>query len=226
MNEGRVHLSQSSAQPAPKPSPPAGRSAAAAPAGQGQAAAARLHALDEGDLLELAFNYDEGALGEIYDRYESRIFSYIFRRTGETELAEDLTAQVFIKMLQAIRDRKAWHSSFSGWLYRIAHNLVIDFYRQRDRQPNVGLDETAEIVAEHDNPVATVEQQITAERVRAALRRLTEEQAEVLSLRFLEGYSIIEVALMMNKTEGAIKALQYRAVATMRLLLEHEGLHE
>ena len=187
---------------------------------------ARLHALGEDELLNLAFAYDEAALGEVYDRYESRIHTYIYRRTGDEELAEDLTAQVFMKMLQAIRDRKAWHSSFSGWLYRIAHNLVIDFYRQRDRQPNVGLDETPDIVAEHDNPVATVEQQLTAERVRLALRRLTEEQAEVLSLRFLEGFSINEAAIMMNKTEGAIKALQYRAVATMRLMLEHEGLHE
>lgn len=226
MNEGQVNLSKSTSQPAPNTPPAAGTATAASPAWQGQAALSRLRTLGEEELLEAAYNYEEAALAEIYDRYEERIFTYIYRRTGDVELAEDLTAQVFMKMLQAIRDRKAWHSSFSGWLYRIAHNLVIDFYRQRDRQPHVGLDETPDIVAEHDNPVATVEQQITAERVRAALRRLTDEQAEVLSLRFLEGFSIIEVALMMNKSEGAVKALQYRAVATMRLLLEHEGLHE
>jgi RNA polymerase sigma-70 factor (ECF subfamily) len=226
MNEGRVNLSQSSSQPAPPVPPSAGRAAAASSLEQERSGSARLRALGESELLDLAFEYDEAALGEVYDRYESRIYTYIYRRTGDEELAEDLTAQVFVKMLQAIRDRKAWHSSFSGWLYRIAHNLVIDFYRQRDRQPNVGLDETPDIVADHDNPVATVEQQLTAERVRWALRRLTEEQAEVLSLRFLEGFSINEVAIMMNKTDGAIKALQYRAVATMRLLLEHEGLHE
>jgi RNA polymerase sigma-70 factor (ECF subfamily) len=227
MNEGRVDLSQSSSQPAPSlPPSAAGRAAAASSPDRERAGAVRLQALGEDELLGLAFAYDEAALGEVYDRYESRIHAYIYRRTGDEGLAEDLTAQVFMKMLQAIRDRKAWHSSFSGWLYRIAHNLVIDFYRQRDRQPSVGLDETPDIVAEHDDPVASVEQQLTAERVRLALRRLTEEQAEVLSLRFLEGFSINEVAVMMNKTEGAIKALQYRAVATMRLLLEHEGLHE
>lgn len=179
----------------------------------------------EEQLLEAAVAYDEAALGELYDRYEARIYHYVFRRTGEESLAEDLTAQVFIKMLQAIRDQRAWHSSFSGWLYRIAHNVVIDFYRQRDRYVQVGLDDSPDIVAEHDNPAQSAETRLTADKVRVAMRQLTDEQSEVLSLRFLEGYSILEVAVMMNKTEGAIKALQYRAVATLRNLLEHEQLH-
>ncbi len=175
----------------------------------------------EEDLLGSAMNFDEGALGELYDRYETKIYSYIFRRTGDEIVAEDLTAQVFVKMLQAIREKKAWHSSFSGWLYRIAHNLVIDYYRQRDRQNQVSLDDNPSITDLNDNPVETVAAQIEAEQVRAAMRQLTEDQADVLSLRFLEGYSITEVAGMMGKTEGAIKALQYRAVATLRQLLEY-----
>ena len=69
--------------------------------------------------------FDSAALGELYDRYEARIYGYL-SRTGDQILAEDLTAQVFLKMLESIRDQKAWHSSFSGWLYRIAHNLVVD----------------------------------------------------------------------------------------------------
>ncbi len=179
----------------------------------------------EEQLLEAAVAYDETALGELYDRYEARIFSYVYRRTGDQTLAEDLTAQVFVKMLQAIRDRRAWHSSFSGWLYRIAHNVVIDHYRQRDRHAQIGLDETPDIVAENDDPAHSAEMRLTADKIRFAMRQLTDEQAEVLSLRFLEGYSIFEVATLMNKTEGAIKALQYRAVATLRSLLEHEQLH-
>jgi RNA polymerase sigma-70 factor (ECF subfamily) len=179
----------------------------------------------EEELLEAAVAYDEVALGELYDRYEARIFSYIYRRTGDETVAEDLTAQVFVKMLQAIRDRRAWHSSFSGWIYRIAHNVVIDQYRQRDRQMQISIDDAPDIVAEDDNPAVSAELHMTADRVRFAMRQLTDEQAEVLSLRFLEGYSIFEVATLMNKTEGAIKALQYRAVATLRNLLEHEQLH-
>jgi len=178
----------------------------------------------EDELLKSAANFDETALGELYDRYEGRIYSYIYRRTGDRALAEDLTAQVFLKMLEAIRGGKGWHSSFSGWLYRIAHNAVIDFYRQRDRQPQVDLEDAATVVASDNNPVVIAETNMDATRLRSAIARLTDEQAEVISLRFLEGYSISEVATMMDKTEGSIKALQYRAVATLRQLLQHEGL--
>ena len=178
----------------------------------------------EPELLAGAMEFDEKALGEIYDRYESKIYTYIYRRTGEPALAEDLTAQVFLKMLEAIRGNKAWHSSFSGWLYRIAHNLVVDHYRRRDRQQQVSIDDFSNLTSSNDNPVRFAELRLDAERLRSAIRRLTDEQAEVVSLRFLEGYSIAEVAAMMEKTDGAIKALQYRAVATLRQLLEDERL--
>lgn len=170
-------------------------------------------------LLAAAMEYDDAALGELYDRYEVKIFTYIYRRTGDESLAEDLTSQVFLKMLESIRDQKAWRSSFSGWLYRIAHNLVIDHYRRKGRQSAVELDDTTPLAAERQSLESQVEQSLDAERLRAAIRRLTEEQAEVVSLRFLEGYSINEVAAMMNRSEGAIKALQYRAVATLRTLM-------
>lgn len=178
----------------------------------------------EEQLLETAIHYDEAALSELYDRYEAKIYSYIYRRTGEQTLAEDLTAQVFLKMLEAIRNRRAWHSSFSGWLYRIAHNLVIDYYRQRGHQVQVPLDDAPSLPDADQNPVQATEMKLDAERLRAAISRLTGEQAEVVSLRFLEGYSINEVAEMMNKTEGSIKALQYRAVATLRQFLQYEQL--
>jgi len=180
--------------------------------------------ITETELLTAAMNFDEGALGELYDRYEAKIYSYIYRRTGEPALAEDLTAQVFLKMLEAIRKNTAWQSSFSGWLYRIAHNLVIDYYRRRDRQQQVSIDDMV-IPSEGDSPVRFAELRLDAEKLRSAIRSLTDEQAEVLSLRFFEGYSINEVATMMEKTDGAIKALQYRAVATLRHILEKDQLH-
>lgn len=179
---------------------------------------------DEEQLLAKAMQFDDAALGELYDRYEARIYGYIYRRTGDQVLAEDLTAQVFLKMLESIRDQKAWHSSFSGWLYRIAHNLVVDTYRRKGRHGAVDLEDVPQTAAESQNPEETVEQTLDAERLRSAIRRLTDEQAEVVSLRFLEGYSIAEVAGMMNRTEGAIKALQYRAVAALRTLLYDQML--
>ena len=177
---------------------------------------------DEVQLLAAALQFDEVALSELYDRYEAKIYNYIYRRCGEQALAEDLTAQVFLKMLESIRDNKSWHSSFSGWLYRIAHNLVIDHYRRRDRQPSVNIDDAPPTASDLEDPVETAQMNIDAERLRAAIGRLTDEQSEVVSLRFLEGYSIAEVAAMVGRSEGAIKALQYRAVAALRSLLYDE----
>jgi RNA polymerase sigma-70 factor (ECF subfamily) len=178
----------------------------------------------EDELLAEAVDFSEAALSELYDRYELKIFSYIYRRTNDQTLAEDLTAQVFLKMLEAIRNERAWHSSFSGWLYRIAHNLVIDHYRRRDRQQQVALDDAPILPDFTENPVETAELRIDAEMLRAAIRRLTEDQAQVVSLRFLEGYSFGEIAEMMDKTEGAVKALQHRAFATLRQYLQYEYL--
>lgn len=178
--------------------------------------------LSEEELLARAIDYDERALGELYDRYEHKIFSYVYRRTNSQPLAEDLTAQVFLKMLEAIRKGKAWHSSFSGWLYRIAHNQIIDYYRRRERRNHASLDDFPMLPNEEDSPVRAAELKLEAERLRIAITRLTEEQAQVVILRFFEGYSISEVSAMMAKTEGAIKALQYRAVASLRKLMAEE----
>lgn len=176
----------------------------------------------EAELLERAAKLDEAALGELYDRYELKIYNYIYRRTSNQTLAEDLTAQVFLRMLEAIHNDKTWHSSFSGWLYRIAHNLVIDHYRMRDRQKQVSLDDAPVMPDPGNNPVRAAEIALDAEYLRSAIRRLTDEQAMVVTLRFLEGYSFAEIAGMMDKTEGAVKALQHRAVSTLRQLMVPE----
>lgn len=177
-------------------------------------------------LLDRAVNFDEAALSELYDRYETKIYSYIYRRTSDQVLSEDLTAQVFLKMLEAIQSERAWHSSFSGWLYRIAHNLVIDHYRARDRQKQVSIDDVPFMPDSGTGPVRAAELALDAEALRSAMRRLTDDQAQVLTLRFLEGYSFGEIADMMDKTEGAVKALQHRAVATLRQLLSYDFEHE
>jgi RNA polymerase sigma-70 factor (ECF subfamily) len=175
---------------------------------------------DEQGLLERASRADPEALGALYDRYVDRIYSYIYHRVGQADLAEDLTAQVFARMLEAIREGRAWRTSFSGWIYRIAHNLVVDHYRRRSRAAFVELEEATPIVADEADPLRKVEARLESERLRAALAKLTEEQAEVISLRFLDEFSIAEVASMMNKTEGAIKALQYRAVLALRRVMQ------
>ena len=124
-----------------------------------------------------------------------------------------------LRMLEAIHNDKTWHSSFSGWLYRIAHNLVIDHYRVRDRQKQVSIDDVPVMPDPGNNPVKAAEIALDSEYLKSAIRRLTDDQAQVVTLRFLEGYSFSEIADMMDKTEGAVKALQHRAVTTLRKLM-------
>jgi len=175
---------------------------------------------DQQALLERASRAEPAALGEVYDQYADRIYAYIYRRVGQAEVAEDLTGQVFMRMLEAVRRGQGWRSSFSGWLYRIAHNLVIDYYRRRGRVTLVDIDEAAPIRATHGDPVRSTESLLSREQLRAALFQLTEEQAQVITLRFMEERSIAEVADLMDKTEGAIKALQYRAVLALRRVMQ------
>lgn len=165
-------------------------------------------------LLDRAREYDTEALGDLYDRYAGRIYAYICYRVGDETLAEDLTASVFVKMLRAIRSSRSWNKSFSAWLYRIAHNAVVDHFRRRDRAEELPLDER--LVATGDNPPESVTAMARATAVGEVLGALTEDQQLVIIYKFFEGYSNREVAGMMGKTEGAIKSLQYRALASLR----------
>ncbi|MBC7231745.1 MAG: sigma-70 family RNA polymerase sigma factor [Chloroflexi bacterium] len=176
---------------------------------------------EESALLKRAREYDQAAIAEIYDRYSVRIYNYIYHRLGNAPLAEDLTATVFLRMLEAIRSSKAWQTSFSGWLYRIAHNLVVDHFRA-GRQDDVPLDEWP--VASHEHPADVAERSLTQQRLRAAISQLTEEQSLVITLKFLEGMSNAEIAQLMGKSEGAIKSLQFRALAALRRIIGGEEL--
>lgn len=180
--------------------------------------------LEEDELLSRASSFDERAIGEVYARYEGKIYAFLYRRVGDPNIAEDLTAQVFLKMLEAIRNGHTWRTSFSGWLYRIAHNLLVDHYRDCAKQTYVPLDDAPPLSTSQHNPVRLAERRLEVERLRAAIRRLTDDQALVISLRFIERCSINEVAEMLDKTEGAVKALQHRALATLHQLLENEEL--
>lgn len=177
-------------------------------------------------LLDRALKYDSVALGTLYDRYSNRIYNYIYRRVGDAHLAEDLTAAVFTKMLEAIRSAKPWRTSFSGWLYRIAHNCVVDHYRSWRKDSELPLEER--LVADRGDPVSALDKTLTKEHLRAAIGHLTDDQTNVVWLKFVEGLSNAEVAEILGKTEGAVKSLQHRALDALRRLLEDgtEGLGE
>jgi len=178
--------------------------------------------VEESALLERVKSYDQAAIAEVYDRYSQRIYSYLYHRLGNPNLAEDLTATVFVRMLEAIRSSKAWRTSFSGWLYRIAHNLVVDYFRSGRQDKQVELDEWNIISDEH--PADAAERSLTEERLRTAIGQLTDEQGLVITLKFIEGMSNSEVAALVGKSEGAVKSLQFRGLAALRRSIGEQGL--
>ncbi|MBN1956372.1 MAG: sigma-70 family RNA polymerase sigma factor [Anaerolineae bacterium] len=171
-------------------------------------------------LLERAQAYDEQALGELYDRYAPRIYAYLYRRVHDAQLAEDLTSEVFVRMLRAIQSEWFWHTSFRAWLYRIAHNLAVDHYRRQGQAQVFDLEEQR--IAAPDNPDSTLMEKLSGQRLRAAILNLTVDQQQVLALRFGEQLTARETAAVMGKTTGAVEALQHRALVALRQMLKEE----
>ena len=176
---------------------------------------------DERALLARAGQYDEAALGELYDRYAPRVYAYIYRRVGHAALAEDLAGEVFLRVLQAIRSERLWHTSFRAWLYRIAHNVVVDYYRQQPGGRNVPLD-AVQLAAAGDSLPDLAQDALDRAWLRGAIRRLTPAQQEVLALRYGEGLTARQTARVMHKTTGSVEALQRRALAALRRMRERE----
>ena len=172
---------------------------------------------DEQGLVRRAQEGDKDAFAQLYEAYFDKIYRYIVIKIGNKAEAEDMTQQVFLKAYQSIRSFKWKGVPFSAWLFRIAHNQIVDFYRKKSKRPTVRLEEST--VVSSDNPLRTVESRFDIERLRAAALQLTSAQQEVISLRFAGGLAITEVARTMGKSEGAIKALQHSAVVALRKVL-------
>jgi RNA polymerase sigma-70 factor (ECF subfamily) len=148
------------------------------------------------------------------------MYAYIYRRVGDAALAEDLTSELFLRVLNAVQNERAWRDSFVAWLYRIAHNLVVDVYRRRS-PPLVSLDDVP-LESDADDPADAVQEAADRDTLGAAIGRLTSDQQQVLALRFGEGLTAKETARIMNKTTGAVEAMQHRALAALRRILAKE----
>jgi len=173
---------------------------------------------DEAALLRRARQYDEDALAEIYREYAPVIYAYIYRRVGDDMVAESMVGEVFVRMLEAIRSERAWRTSFRGWLYRIAHNLIVDHHRGEPDEalvPLVGW----EVRGEGD-PDEALREKTSRQRLASALRHLTSGQQQVLVLRFGEGLTARETAAVMEKSVSAVEGLQHRGLASLRRILD------
>ncbi len=176
-------------------------------------------------LLKKARQYDQNALAEIYDLYSDALFAYAFKHVGKSQVAEDLVAETFSRFLKALERGGGPKEYLRAYLYRITHNLIIDSYR---REPPPPLELEEELISEEGaDPITIVADLEDADRVRNALRLITPEQSQVITLRFLEGWSGPEIAQAMDKSLGSIKALQHRGLAALqRILLENDQPQE
>ena len=172
---------------------------------------------DEESLVRRAQQRDEDAFTQLYEAYFDRIYRYVALKIGNKADAEDMTQQVFLNALQSISSFKWRGISFSAWLFRIAHNQVVDYLRKKSKQATALLDES--LVNSDSNPQLEAERRLDIEQLGAATRRLTEAQREVISLRFAGGLSVAEVARTMGKSQGAVKALQHSAIVALRKAL-------
>ncbi|MCA9986052.1 MAG: sigma-70 family RNA polymerase sigma factor [Anaerolineales bacterium] len=179
--------------------------------------------LDELALLARARVLDQGALAEIHRRYYTAIYRYITFRVPDRDLAEDLTSEVFTRLLSAIRDKNAPQNTLRGWLYRVAGHIVADYYRKRARQKETELSDS--LPSRGVGPDELVDLNLTNEALREAMGELTEDQQAVLQLRYGGGLRFREVAVQLGKSENAVKQLQLRALATLqRTLVARKGM--
>jgi RNA polymerase sigma-70 factor (ECF subfamily) len=178
---------------------------------------------DEEGLVQRAKQHDQEAFARLYDEYFDKIYRYVALKIGDKTEAEDMTQQVFLKALQSISSFKWKGVPFSAWLYRIAHNQVVDYLRKKKRRPATLMDESLVSSDSENNPQLMAERNIDTERLLAATQRLTDAQREVISLRFTSELSTAQVAEIMGKSQGAIKALQHSAIVALRkeLLVEN-----
>ncbi len=173
---------------------------------------------DEESLVRRAQHHDQEAFAQLYEEHFDKIYRYVTLRIGNETEAEDMTQQVFLNALQSISSFKWKGIPFSAWLFRIAHNQVVDYFRSKKRTA-VPLDESFISSNSNDNPQSVVEQKLDIEQLLLATKQLTETQREVISLRFAGELPIAQVAKAMGKSQGAVKALQHSAIVALRKTL-------
>jgi RNA polymerase sigma-70 factor (ECF subfamily) len=175
---------------------------------------------ESGDaLIAEAAKTDPQAFGELYERYYARVYRYTYHRLGNVAEAEDVTAQVFMKVLEALPSYQSTRSTFAPWLFRIARNAVIDHYRRQRKQSP--LDELEQRSGDHD----PVHEALSAERCReldALIRDLSPEQRDVVLLRYAADLSFPEIAALLKKSEPAVRMLLHRGLRKLKTVIDHE----
>jgi len=171
--------------------------------------------LSDEEILTRASAGDRDAFGMLYERYVDRIFNYVYYRTGNVNDAEDLTARVFQRAMNHIVNYTDRGVPFSAWLYRIAHNLVANWHRDRSRRQEIPISD-APLVAKGDAPEASLVHTEQQESLLRLIRSLPDERQTLLILKFVEHYSNAEIGAIMGRSEGAVKSLYHRTLLALR----------
>jgi len=180
---------------------------------------------NEEETLAHASQGDRDAFGQLYERYVERIFNYVYYRTGNLHDAEDLTARVFQRAMNHIKNYTDRGVPFSAWLYRIAHNLVANWHRDRSRKQEIPLDDLPVLPAKSDHPERNLVRSQEEEALLRMIRRLPPERQNLLILKFVEDLSNAEIGLIMGRSEGAVKSLYHRTLLSLRDQLEDQNLN-
>lgn len=175
---------------------------------------------NEQEILIRASEGDQEAFGLLYERYIERIFNYIYYRTGNVNDAEDLTARVFQRAMNHIGRYIDKGVPFSAWLYRIAHNLVANWHRDRARKQEIPLSDAPILPARGELPEPNMVQTEEREALLKIIRKLPAERQHLLILKFVEHMSNAEIGEIMGRSEGAIKSLYHRTLLSLRDQLE------
>lgn len=169
--------------------------------------------------LASARDLDEKALAAIHDEFYPQVYRYVRYRLEDEQLVEDIASEVFLRFLDTLKRRGSEIREVRAWLLGTATNLINDHLRRKYRRPTESL-EDVEFMPGLDAPDKDTEKNDDHQHVRDAMRNLTPEQQQVISMRFVLEYSVEETAQMMRKTAGAVKVLQFRALASLRRIME------
>jgi RNA polymerase sigma-70 factor (ECF subfamily) len=183
--------------------------------------------LNEETALSQAGQGNREAFGILYEMYVSRIYNYVYYRTGNPYDAEDLTARVFFRAMHHINNYQDRGLPFSAWLYRIAHNLVANWHRDNSRRPEIPLDDG--LITRHsgeDHPEVALLQNEERERLLRMIHRLPSDRQQLLILKFVEHLSNSEIGQIMGRTEGAVKSLYHRTLLSLRDELDGKRIGE
>lgn len=170
----------------------------------------------EGATLVRATGGDREAFGVLYERYVGRIYNYIYYRTGNPYDAEDLTARVFFRAMRRISSYEDRGVPMSAWLYRIAHNLVANWHRDRGRRTEIPLEDGAIYASLQDHPEVALLRTEERERLLAVIHKLPADRQQLLIFKFVEHLSNAEIGVIMGRTEGAVKSLYHRTLLSLR----------